>query len=123
MEAFGSGAHRTNAAICGLPGMAFLAGGSTPGRGPYGDRVQRAIDYLLGTAQPSGFICESPPTTQGPMYSHGFATLFLAECYGMSPRKELRDKLALAVKLIVNTQNQEGGWRTSRRSYLKPTFR
>ena len=45
------------------------------------------------------------------MYSHGFATLFLAECYGMSKRTELRDKLSLAVKLIVNSQNKEGGWR------------
>ena len=108
---FGSGAHRTNAAICGLCGMAFLAAGSTPGRGSYGDRVQRAVDYLLATSQPSGFICESPPTSQGPMYSHGFATLFLAECHGMSHRKELREKLSLAVKLIVNSQNDEGGWR------------
>ncbi len=108
---FGQGAMRGNAAICGLCGMAFLAGGSTPGRGTYGDRVQRAVDYLLANAQPSGFICESPPNSQGPMYSHGFATLFLAECYGMSPRRELREKLAAAVKLIVDHQNREGGWR------------
>ena len=29
----------------------------------------------------------------------------------MSKRTELRDKLSLAVKLIVNSQNKEGGWR------------
>ena len=108
---FGLGAQRGNAAICGLCGMAFMSGGSTPGRGPYGDRVERAVDYLLANAQPSGFIVEPTPTTHGPMYSHGFATLFLAECYGMSKRTELRDKLSLAVKLIVNSQNKEGGWR------------
>lgn len=45
------------------------------------------------------------------MYGHGFATLFLAECYGMARRADLRDKLGKAVKLIVNTQNKEGGWR------------
>ena len=45
------------------------------------------------------------------MYGHGFATMFLAECYGMSPRPELREKLAKAVKIIVNSQNKEGGWR------------
>jgi hypothetical protein len=45
------------------------------------------------------------------MYSHGFATLFLAECHGMSRRAELHNKLSLAVKLIVNSQNKEGGWR------------
>jgi uncharacterized protein YfaS (alpha-2-macroglobulin family) len=37
--------------------------------------------------------------------------LFLAECYGMSARPALREKLSKAVKLIVNTQNKEGGWR------------
>ncbi len=105
------GPQRGNAAICGLCGMAFMSGGSTPGRGPYGHRVEQAVDYLLANAQPSGFIVEPTPTTHGPMYSHGFATLFLAECYGMSKRTELRDKLGLAVKLIVNSQNKEGGWR------------
>jgi hypothetical protein len=108
---FGLGAQRGNAAICGLCGMAFMSGGSTPGRGPYGEPVQRAVDYLLANAQPSGYIVEPTPTTHGPMYSHGFATLFLAECYGMSKRTELREKLSLAVKLIVNSQNKEGGWR------------
>ena len=33
---FGLGTQRGNAAICGLCGMAFMSGGSTPGRGPYG---------------------------------------------------------------------------------------
>jgi hypothetical protein len=37
--------------------------------------------------------------------------MFLAECYGMSQRSDLREKLAKAVKLIVDTQNTEGGWR------------
>jgi hypothetical protein len=45
------------------------------------------------------------------MYGHGFATLFLAEAYGMSMRPDLRDKLTRAVDLIVDTQNSEGGWR------------
>ena len=108
---FGSGAYRTNVAICALAGMAFMTGGSTPGRGPYGQHVNRAVDYLLANTQQSGFIVERQPTTYGPMYGHGFATMFLAECYGMSPRAELREKLSKAVKLIVNTQNKEGGWR------------
>ena len=45
------------------------------------------------------------------MYGHGFATLFLAEVYGMSSEQTLREKLVRAVDLIVNTQNDEGGWR------------
>ncbi|MGO9114938.1 MAG: prenyltransferase/squalene oxidase repeat-containing protein [Thermoguttaceae bacterium] len=108
---FGLGTHRSNAAICGLCGMAFMSGGSSPGRGLYGHQVDLAVDYLLACAQPSGFIVEPTPTTLGPMYSHGFATLFLAECFGMSKKTDLRDKLGLAVQLIVNSQNREGGWR------------
>ena len=45
---FGAGAFRGNVAVCGLSGMAFMSGGSTPGRGPYGDQVARAIDYPPG---------------------------------------------------------------------------
>jgi hypothetical protein len=108
---FGSAAYRGNVAIAGLSGMAFMSGGSTPGRGPYGQQVNRALDYVLANTQPSGFICEPASTSHGPMYGHGFATLFLAECHGMSARPELREKLSKAVKLIVNTQNKDGGWR------------
>ena len=61
--------------------------------------------------EPSGFIINRDAVSQGPMYGHGFATMFLAECYGMSRRAELRGKLAAAVKLIVDSQNDEGGWR------------
>ncbi|MEN6497020.1 MAG: prenyltransferase/squalene oxidase repeat-containing protein [Thermoguttaceae bacterium] len=108
---FGSGGYRGNVAITALAGMAFLSSGSTPERGPYGANVSRCIDYLLANTQQSGFIVHQPTASHGPMYGHGFATLFLAECYGMSPRPELREKLAKAVRLIVNCQNKEGGWR------------
>jgi len=108
---FGSGAYRGNVAVTALSAMAMISGGSTPGRGPYGHEVQRAIDYLLANCQQSGFISSPGAASHGPMYGHGFATLALAEAYGMSPRPELREKLSKAVKLIVNTQNKEGGWR------------
>ena len=45
------------------------------------------------------------------MYSHGFGTLFLAEAYGITHRLEFREKLQNAVKLIIDSQNDEGGWR------------
>jgi hypothetical protein len=107
---FNDGSYRGNVAVCALAGMAMMSEGSTPGRGPYGAQVNRCVDYLLASAQPSGFI-SGPDSSHGPMYGHGFATMFLAECYGMSPRRELRDKLSKAVKIIVNSQNKQGGWR------------
>jgi len=91
--------------------MAFLAGGSTPDRGPYGEEVTLVTDYLADHTLQSGFITAADAESHGPMYGHGFATLYLAEVYGMSPRDDVRDKLSRAVELIVRTQNDEGGWR------------
>jgi len=45
------------------------------------------------------------------MYSHAFATLFLAEAYGMAGGATCKAALARAVNLIVDCQNQHGGWR------------
>ncbi len=100
-----------NPAVVAISGMAFLSSGSTPGRGPYGENLDRCVDYLIQHTQPSGFIAVDGATSHGPMYGHGFATLFLAEVYGMTPRDDLRDKLAAAIKLIISAQNPEGGWR------------
>ena len=107
---FGTGQMRGNAAVCALAGMAMMSGGSTPGRGPYGRHVDRCVDYLLAHSQSSGFIA-GPDSSRGPMYGHGFATMFLAECHGMTARKELRERLVKAVRIIVQSQNEAGGWR------------
>jgi hypothetical protein len=108
---FPSSSMGRNPAVVGLSGMAFLAAGSTPDRGPYGREISQAVDYLIGSTQPDGFI--NPPGAQshGPMYGHGFAALFLSEVYGMTPREDLRDSLERSIELIVRTQNSEGGWR------------
>lgn len=108
---FGSGGYSRNVAVCSLCGMAFMAAGSTPGRGPYGMEVQNCLDFILSHCQDSGFIVVPGTSSHGPMYGHGFATLFLAETYGMTMRSDVREKLAKAVDLIVQTQNAEGGWR------------
>lgn len=115
---FGSaGGYSENVGVTSLVGMAFLASGSTPDRGRYGKQVTATVDYLLSRAQPNGYIL-SPKTSQshGPMYGHGFATLFLSEAYGMIERDDLRPKLSKAVKLIIDSQNNDGGWRYSPRS-------
>lgn len=90
---FASGGYRGNVAISGLAGLAFLASGSTPNRGPYGENVDRAVRYIMDRTQESGFITAPGSASHGPMYGHGFAALCLAECYGMSAEEELRDKL------------------------------
>ncbi len=108
---FGARGYSRNVGVVALGGLAFMAEGSTPGRGPYGAEVRGVLQFILDNTQPSGFINIPESSSHGPMYGHGFATLFLAQAYGMSPQPALREKLVKAVKLIVNTQNREGGWR------------
>ena len=101
------GAHVGVTAICGL---AFLAHGDLPGRGEYGHVVEKCLEYILAHAQESGLLA-SEHVSHGPMYGHGFATLFLGELYGATQDEDLRDALVKAVRLIVKSQNPEGGWR------------
>lgn len=108
----GSGTnYRRNVAVTSLAGMAFLSAGHMPGRGTYSKNVDKSIDFVLSCARPTGYIIREDSAGHGPMYGHGFATLFLAEVYGMSPRKDIREALKKAVDLIVSSQNREGGWR------------
>jgi hypothetical protein len=108
---FGSGTYRGNIAVTSVAGLAFMSSGSSPGRGPYGAQIDRALLYVMENTSASGFIAVAAASTHGPMYSHGFGTLFLAEAYGMTHRPEIREKLQKAVHLIIDCQNFEGGWR------------
>jgi hypothetical protein len=108
---FGNAAYRGNIAVTSLAGLAFMSSGSSPGRGPHGAHINKALAYCMENTSPSGFISVAGTATHGPMYSHGFGTLFLAEAYGMTHRPEIREKLQKAVRLIIDTQNNEGGWR------------
>ena len=83
-----------------------MQSGSLPGRGKYGKQVQRCLDFVLESCQESGLIASD--SSHGPMYGHGFATLFLGEIYGMTGDEQVKEKLIKAVHLIERTQNSEG---------------
>jgi hypothetical protein len=112
---FGTIQYQGNVAITSLAALAMMAGGHQPGRGTYGDVVTRALRYVLDQDDGRGYLLSKTGTSHGPMYGHGFGTLFLAEVQGMVHDKELRtrlrDTLKRAIKLIVDSQNSEGGWR------------
>ncbi|HEY3244355.1 MAG TPA: prenyltransferase/squalene oxidase repeat-containing protein [Phycisphaerae bacterium] len=95
--------------ITALAGLAFMGDGNLPGRGRYADHVEGCLRFILANSSESGLLAAE--TSHGPMYGHGFATLFLAELYGMTPREDIQEALRKAVRLIVTTQNAEGGWR------------
>lgn len=113
---FGDGRYGKNVAVTALAGIALMADGNLPGRGAHGEAVARALDYVLANCTESGLIAGE--ATNGPMYGHGFATLFLGEVYGMTAgggdtalAARVHESLLKAVRLIEQTQNNEGGWR------------
>ncbi len=108
---FGQTPYQQNLAVVSLGGLAFLANGHLPDRGPYGKQVSRIVDFVLQHAQQNGLIGVAREGVRGVMYGHGFATLFLGQIYGATRQREIRPALSNAVKLIVSTQNDEGGWR------------
>ncbi|MCB9914990.1 MAG: terpene cyclase/mutase family protein [Planctomycetes bacterium] len=93
--------------VTSLACMAFLAGGHLPGRGKYGECVEKGLAFVLDSVTDDGYITRQRTR----MYSHAFATLFLAEVYGTTRREDVRQKLQRAVDWIVESQNREGGWR------------
>ena len=102
-----------------LAGLAFLAAGNTPSRGPYRESVKASLDFVLKQAthdSTSYTRFGTPPADEaGRMHAHGFAMLFLAEAYGMvrpdsDLAKEVRATLEGAVKLSLASQTDRGGW-------------
>ena len=93
--------------VTSLAVLSLLAGGHLPGRGRYGESLDRAIQFLLEQVQDNGFI--SAHGTR--MYSHALATLALAETYGVTRSDRIRRKLQEATEFTVGSQNATGGWR------------
>jgi len=114
--AFEGGRFGKNVAITALACLAFMADGNLPGRGAYGDVVERGLEFVLANSAENGLVAAD--AANGPMYGHGFATLFLGEVYGMTSgggdterSERVHEALVKAVRLIERTQNDEGGWR------------
>lgn len=106
---FGGDRYGKHVAITALACLSFMADGNLPGRGIYSQNVTRGMDFILKNAQETGLVSANSP--HGPMYGHGFATLFLGEIYGMTADPRVREALIKATRLIVDNQNHEGGWR------------
>ncbi len=88
--------------------LAFMASGHLPGRGRYGEVVQRALDYVLRQEKPSGLLNISGAGRD--MYNHGLSTFVLGQAYGMTNDPRLGMALERGLKLIGETQCDDGGW-------------
>jgi len=97
--------------VVALAGLAFIASGSKPGEGPYGEATERSLKFVLSQARDDGYLAGQPPKGHGSMYSHGLATLFLARSGVVAVRPEVKQALDKAVALIAKAQHESGGWR------------
>jgi len=96
-------------AMTGYTLMAFQAAGQLPGEGEYGKQVSLGMQYLLDSIAPDGLMGNKNNGQY--MYGHGVACIALMELYGQTRSPAARAKLDKAIKVIISSQNNEGGWR------------
>jgi hypothetical protein len=114
-------------AMTGLAGMALLSSGSTPEEGPYARNIRKAMTFLVRSARAhdDGLIVAGGSEGRS-MHGHGFAMLFLGECYGMVADREMNEQLGdvltkaaeltsasqsdLSKKLRDPSLRRAGGW-------------
>jgi hypothetical protein len=109
----------SSTAVPSLAVMAFLSRGHVPGQGPYGEMLDRTIDYVLRSQRDSGLLSKAEGGN-AVMYEHGISTVMLSEVYGMvddTRRERIEKALAKATKLTLDAQavqkppQYQGGWR------------
>jgi hypothetical protein len=108
--------------------MAFLSRGQQPGLGPYGERLNRGINYVLACQRPDGLISKDPPgpvwqryeASHTAVYNHAIAGLMLGEVYGQvngARMKAVKQAIEKALQFTRELQLRRkpaadvGGWR------------
>jgi hypothetical protein len=124
-------------AVTGLTVMAFLSRGHQPGLGPYGQQINRAIDFVISCQKSDGLITSQPPgpvhqdqgASHTAVYNHAISGLMLGEAYGqVSEARAQAVKQAIERALRFSRQLQlrrkpdadKGGWRYLRQLVLTP---
>lgn len=113
----GSWGRTSKASMTGLALLAYLGHCETYDSPEYGETVRKAILYLAEMAlNNEGKI--SQRTGHAWVYEHGIGTYAICEAYSLlrygkqkfPHMKELKDALNLAVPMIIEGQNHDGGW-------------
>jgi hypothetical protein len=99
----------------GATGLALLpllgAGHLHTEKGRYQGTLERGLAWIVAAQRPDGAI-DPGGSVHTHMYAHAIATMALAEAYGMSRDKRLREPTAKAVGYIIKAQSPtDGGWR------------
>lgn len=100
----GSWGNTYSVAMCGLALQAYLAHGETPDSEEFGDTVQRAIRHLTNQ------VLGSEGQIGGSAYAHGICIGALAEASAMCQIPQLVPSLEKGLRVIIDGQQQSGGW-------------
>ncbi|MCA9074112.1 MAG: terpene cyclase/mutase family protein [Planctomycetaceae bacterium] len=100
--------------ITGLCVMAYLSNGVTPDQGPDGERLIRAIDFVLQCQQPEGYLSQLVPepshvhdgASHAINYNNAIAGLMLGEAYGMCS-DEQNARIATAIERSLKFMREQ----------------
>ena len=92
-----------------LSTIAFMVQGHVPGKGKYGETMEKGVGYLVGQAgkRPDGYIVDA---SSGTFYQHALAVMALAEAWGQSKNPEVGPAVRAGTQVILSSQNKAGGW-------------
>jgi hypothetical protein len=107
----GSWGDRDKLALTGMSGLALLASGSTPTRGPYAGQISKAIAFVL-SCQADGKAFTHRSSGYSEIHNHGYALLFLTQAYGEGGvlDAQLRVAIEQGINATVNSQLDNGGF-------------
>jgi hypothetical protein len=108
----GSWGSENKLAVTSMAGLALMASGSTPDRGPYAEEVRRATDWVLG-CQGDGQAFAHRSSGYSAVHNHGYALLFLTQAYGEGDpvlNRRLRDAIRRGIQASVAAQFGNGGF-------------
>ncbi|NOZ39755.1 MAG: terpene cyclase/mutase family protein [Planctomycetes bacterium] len=112
--------------------MAFVAHGHLPGEGPYGEQLDRALEFIVSCQKPSGLLALVGPGGKtisrnvshsigsAASYNHAFSALLLSEVFAMGGGDLQQNQTAIerAVQATLVMQRwpkrrktDKGGWR------------
>jgi hypothetical protein len=102
----GSWGGRDKLALTGMSGLALLAAGSTPTRGPFAPNVSRAIQFVLA-CQRDGKAFTHPSSGYSAIHNHGYALLFLTQAYGEGGPLDDRVRVAIQQGVLASVESQK----------------
>jgi hypothetical protein len=125
--------ERGQSGVTSLCVLAFMAHGHNPGQGEYGQRLDRATDFIIQCQKENGLITllgpEGPRITsdvineigEAAVYNHAISSLALSEMYGIGQSKRSAQLAKVIKKSLAATlemqrwpkalQVDRGGWR------------